>query len=54
VLAERVVDLDRRGFGKYTKEIQELYPKEIQDVVEYFRSKGFIVVEDELNPITTS
>ena len=49
VLAERVVDLDRRGFGKYTKEIQELYPKEIQDVVEYFRSKGFIVVEDGLD-----
>jgi predicted transcriptional regulator len=49
VLAKRVIELDEKGWGKYSKDIQELYPKEIQDIAEYFKSRGFIVAEDELS-----
>jgi len=48
-LAKRVVELDEKGWGKYSKEVQELYPKEVQDIAEYFKSTGFTVAEDELD-----
>lgn len=44
-IAKRVVELDEKGWGKYNK---ELYPKDIQNIADYFKSKGFIVAEDEL------
>lgn len=48
-LAKRVIELDGKEWGKYSKEVQELYPKEIQDIAEYLKSKGFIVAEDGLD-----
>lgn len=42
-LAKGLIKLDEKGSGKYDK---ELYPQEIANIVDYFKSKGFTVVEE--------
>lgn len=43
VLAKRVVELDEKGWGKYNK---ALYPQDIQNITDYFKSKGFTIAEE--------